>query len=90
VCGFFYGGGMGYGYPAHLALTGDLAPVPLRAKSSSLVYFCNDASWFIFPVYVGFVTPYTGELGAFKFMALFCAASGVGLTLMWTRYGKLK
>jgi MFS family permease len=40
ICGFFYGMGMGYGYPAHLALIGDLAPTRLRAKSSALVYFC--------------------------------------------------
>jgi MFS family permease len=88
VCGVFYGFGMGYGYPAHLALTGDLAPVPLRAKSSSLVYFCNDISWFVLPVYVGFAAPYAGETGAFKLLALFCAVSGGGLTIMWTRYSR--
>ena len=33
--GFFYGMGMGYGYPAHLALTADLAAPRLRAKASA-------------------------------------------------------
>jgi predicted MFS family arabinose efflux permease len=47
--GFLYGVGMGYGFPAHLALIGDLAPARLRAKSSSLVYFSYDASWFFCP-----------------------------------------
>ena len=86
VFGVFYGFGVGYGYPAHQALTGDLAPAPLRAKASALVYFCNDVSWFILPVYVGFMTPYAGEVGAFKFLALLSIASGIGVTLMWRKY----
>ena len=86
VFGFVNGVGVGYGYPAHLAMIGDLAPARLRAKASSLVYFCNDVSWFILPVYVGFLTPYAGEVGAFKSLALFSAVSGVGVTLMWRRY----
>jgi len=86
VFGFFYGTGMGFGFPAHLALIGDLAPPPLRAKASSLVYFCYDISWFILPVYVGFVTPYAGEVGAFKFLGILSAVAGVGVTLMWRQY----
>ncbi|MDR1978726.1 MAG: MFS transporter [Synergistaceae bacterium] len=88
ICGFLYGVGMGYGYPAHLALIGDLAPARLRAKSSSLVHFCYDVSWFILPVYVGFASPTIGEIGAFKLLALFNIASGVGITMMWMRYAK--
>ncbi|MDR1376824.1 MAG: MFS transporter [Synergistaceae bacterium] len=90
ICGLLYGVGMGYGYPAHLALIGDLAPARLRAKSSALVYFCYDLSWFILPVYVGFATPAIGEVWAFKLLALFSAASGVGVTMMWARYSALK
>lgn len=88
VCGFFYGVGMGYGFPAHLALIGDLAPARLRAKSSSLVHFCYDASWFVLPVYVGFATPVMGEMGAFKALALLSVVSGIGVTIMWARYAK--
>jgi MFS family permease len=88
VCGFFYGTGMGYGFPAHLALTGDLAPARLRAKMSALVYFCYDISWFIFPVYVGFATPRVGEMRAFRVLAALCVLSGVGVTVMWRAYSK--
>jgi MFS family permease len=88
LCGFCNGVGMGYGYPAHLALVGDLAPLRLRAKMSSLVYFCYDASWFALPVAVGFATPRMGEIGAFKFLGLLCVASGLGVTAMWARYAK--
>jgi MFS family permease len=88
ICGFFNGVGMGYGYPAHLTLIGDLAPSRLRAKSSALVYFCCDASWFVLPVYVGFATPAIGEIWAFKLLALFSVVSGVGVTAMWTLYAK--
>jgi MFS family permease len=87
VCGFFYGVGMGYGYPAHLALTGDLAPARLRAKASALVHFCNDSGWFLLPLYVGFAVPLIGERPAFQLLAVFSAVSGVGVTLMWAAYG---
>lgn len=88
VCGFFYGVGMGYGFPAHLALTGDLASPSLRAKSSSLVYFCYDASWFVLPVYVGLVTPVIGEMQAFELLSLFSVVSGVGVTAIWALYSQ--
>ncbi|MDR1378316.1 MAG: MFS transporter [Synergistaceae bacterium] len=87
-CGLFYGVGMGYGFPAHLALAGDLAPARLRAKSSSLVHFCYDASWLVLPVLIGFGTPYVGEMGVFRFLGLFDVVSGVGVTVMWALYAK--
>jgi MFS family permease len=88
ACGLFYGVGMGYGYPAHLALVGDLAPARLRAKSSALVHFCYDASWFVLPVYIGFAAGRLGTAGAFKLMALASVAFGVGVTAMWAAYTK--
>ncbi|MDR1732038.1 MAG: MFS transporter [Synergistaceae bacterium] len=83
ACGFFNGMGMGYGFPALLALIGDLAPERLRAKMSSLVYFCYDVSWFVLPVYIGFATPLVGEMGAFRSLAALCLTAGVGVALMW-------
>jgi MFS family permease len=88
ACGLFYGVGMGYGFPAHLALVGDLAPARLRAKSSALVHFCYDASWFVLPVYIGFATSRLGAMGAFRLLALACVLSGAGVTVMWARYAK--
>lgn len=88
VFGVLYGTGMGYGFPAHLALTGDLAGARLRAKMSALVHFCYDSSWFVLPVYVGFVTPHIGEMGAFRVLSVICIAAGIGVTLMWRSYSK--
>jgi MFS family permease len=88
ACGLFYGVGMGYGFPAHLALVGDLAPARLRAKSSALVHFCYDASWFVLPVYIGFAASRLGAMGAFRLLALACVLSGAGVTVMWARYTK--
>jgi predicted MFS family arabinose efflux permease len=91
ACGLFYGVGMGYGFPAHLALVGDLAPARLRAKSSALVHFCYDASWFVLPVYVGFATSRLGTMGAsFELLALACVGFGAGVTAMWTAYARAK
>jgi MFS family permease len=88
ACGLFYGIGMGYGFPAHLALVGDLAPARLRAKSSVLVHFCYDASWFVLPVYIGLVTSRLGAMGAFRLLALACFLFGAGVTIMWAKYAK--
>ena len=88
MCGLLFGVGMGYGYPAHLSLIGDLAPARLRAKLSSLVHFCIDISWFIIPLYMGFAIPHIGEAGAIKALSIICIISGIFVTIMWRRYEK--
>ena len=90
VCGLLFGAGMGYGYPAQLSLIGDLAPAKLRAKLSSLVHFCIDTGWFIIPLYMGFVTPRIGEVGAFKALSIICMISGILVTVIWARYEKIR
>lgn len=81
--GFFYGIGMGYGYPAHLALTADLAPPGLRAKASALVHFSMDLSWFLLPLYMGFGCTWLGTLRAFRLFALFCTVTALAVIVMW-------
>lgn len=81
--GIFYGMGMGFGYPAHLALTGDLAPPRLRAKASALVHFSLDLSWFILPVYMGFGCTLLGTVTAFRLFAAICIITAVMTILMW-------
>ena len=88
MCGLLFGVGMGYGYPAQLSLIGDLAPAKLRAKLSSLVHFCIDTGWFIIPLYMGFIIPFRGEVGAFKILSVICMISGVIVTIMWRQYHK--
>jgi MFS family permease len=90
LCGLLFGVGMGYGYPAQLSLIGDLAPAKLRAKLSSLVHFCIDTGWFIIPLYMGFITPHIGEVGAFKVLSIICMISGIFVTAMWRQYEKSK
>jgi MFS family permease len=90
LCGLLFGVGMGYGYPAQLSLIGDLAPAKLRAKLSSLVHFCIDTGWFIIPLYMGFVIPHIGEVGAFKALSIICMISGIFVTVMWRQYEKSK
>lgn len=81
--GIFYGMGMGFGYPAHLAFTGDLAPPRLRAKASALVHFSMDLSWFILPVYMGFGCTLLGTVTAFRLFAGVCIVTAVMTTVMW-------
>ena len=81
--GFFYGLGMGFAYPAHLALTADLAAPPLRAKASALVHLSMDLSWFLLPLYMGFGSSLFGTLTAFRLFALLCIAAAGVVTWMW-------
>lgn len=81
--GVFYGMGMGFGYPSHLAFTGDLAPPRLRAKASALVHFSMDLSWFILPVYMGFGCTLLGTVSAFRLFAALCIVTAVMTTVMW-------
>ncbi|MGI6783661.1 MAG: MFS transporter [Aminivibrio sp.] len=81
--GVFYGLGMGFGYPAHLAFTGDLAPPGLRAKASALVHFSLDLSWFVLPVYMGFGCTLLGTIAAFRVFAALCIVTAVITTIMW-------
>ena len=86
--GFFYGLGMGFAYPAHLALTADLAAPPLRAKASALVHLSMDLSWFLLPLYMGFGSSLFGTLTAFRLFALLCIAAAGVVTWMWLPEGK--
>ncbi len=81
--GFFYGLGMGFGYPAHLALTADLASPHLRAKASALVHFSMDLSWFLLPLYMGFGSSLFGTLTAFRLFAILCIAAAGVVIWMW-------
>ncbi len=86
--GFFYGLGMGFAYPAHLAFTADLAAPPLRAKASALVHFSMDLSWFLLPLYMGFGSSLFGTQTAFRLFALLCIAAAGMVTWMWLPEGK--
>lgn len=81
--GFLYGMGMGYGYPAHLALTADLAAPRLRAKASALVHFSMDLSWFILPLYMGYGCAFFGTLRAFRIFVALCIVTALMTTIMW-------
>lgn len=81
--GFVYGMGMGYGYPAHLALTADLAAPRLRAKASALVHFSMDLSWFILPLYMGYGCDFFGTLTAFRLFVSLCVVTALMTTIMW-------
>jgi hypothetical protein len=88
VTGYIFGLGMGFGFPAHLAMAGDLAPMALRAKSTSLVLSFLDLSWFLLPLYSGAAIPILGERGAFQSLALFGLLAGTLITWMWIAYNR--
>lgn len=56
LCGLLFGLGMGYGFPLHLALAGDVAPLKLRPKVTSMVWFLMAVSFFICPILIGYLS----------------------------------
>ena len=74
--GFFYGLGVGVGFPLYLALIGDVAPQSLRPKATALVWFILDGCFFVTPVLMGYLTSCFGAPGAFRLLPgiiFFCA-----------------
>ena len=69
--GVVYGIGMGYGFPLHLALIGDMVPARLRPKATSLVWFLIAGCYFVSPVLTGFIARYLNFAWAFR---LICGA----------------
>lgn len=49
VCGTLFGLGMGFGFPAHLCLIGDLAEERLRSRVSALFWFFYSCCFFVSP-----------------------------------------
>lgn len=84
--GFIYGLGVGYGYPAHLAMAGDLLPISLRPKGTSFILFFMDLSWFLLPLYMGYVSAMTDILWAYRSLALVSIVMAVMIHMMWIRF----
>jgi len=62
LVGMVYGLGMGFGFPALLALVPDVFPERLRPKGVALSFFAMDLGWIVSPLLVGLV----GQLGGFE------------------------
>lgn len=89
--GFLYGVAVGYGYPTHLALIGDMIPEYFRGHASSMVYFAMDISWTLLPIYIGYASALTNVSWAFRGFSLFaCVASVLVYIFVWKRIRKNK
>ena len=66
--GVVYGIGMGYGFPLHLALIGDMVPARLRPKATSLVWFLMAGCYFMSPVLTGSIARHLNFSWAFRFI----------------------
>lgn len=89
--GLLYGAVVGYGYPTHLALIGDMIPERFRGRASSMVYFSMDISWTLLPIYIGYASALVGISWAFRGFSLFaCGASFFVYFLVWKRISEKK
>lgn len=70
ICGIFFGLGMGFGFPAHLCLIGDLAEERLRSRVSGLFWFFYSCCFFISPPLMGLFARYMGYGRSFCFYSL--------------------
>jgi MFS family permease len=65
VCGAMFGLGVGIGFPAHLAMVGDMTPERLRPKATAMVWFAMDSGWAVTPFVFGLLSPLFGNNAAF-------------------------
>lgn len=66
ACGALFGLGMGFGFPMHLALIGDVAPRHLRSKTSSMVWFFMACCFSLSPLVIGHLAAFSGYERAFR------------------------
>ncbi len=83
--GLLFGIGLGFAFPVHLALVGDLTSPGLRPKGTAMIYLAQDLSWVMLPLFVGFSSPLLGLKGAFRALAGFSLAASIILTVLWNR-----
>ncbi len=88
--GFIYGLGMGYGFPALLSLAGDLVPIYLRPKITSFILFFMDLSWFLLPLYIGYVSSLGGIVLAYRLMAIASVILASLMHLIWLNFHRKK
>jgi len=65
LCGAMFGLGVGLGFPAHLAMVGDMTPERLRPKATAMVWFAMDSGWAVTPFIFGILSPVFGNVAAF-------------------------
>lgn len=70
ICGTLFGLGMGFGFPAHLCLIGDLAEERLRSRVSALFWFFYSCCFFISPPLMGMAARSLGYGKAFCLYSL--------------------
>jgi MFS family permease len=84
LAGLLYGLGVGYGFPAILSLGGDLAPMYLRPKVMSFILFFMDLSWFLLPLYMGYVSDLSDITVAYRGLALVSVVMGIAVYILWS------
>ena len=90
LTGFIYGLGMGYGFPALLSLAGDLVTLYLRPKLTSFILLFMDMSWFLLPLYIGYVSSWGGIVLAYRLMAIGSVILATLMHLIWLCFHRKK
>lgn len=92
ICGAAYGLSMGFGYPVHVSLVGDVVPLHLRARLSSLFWFLYSLIFFLFPIFVGHISSSAGVIASLRVFSLsiFAASFFVAKWVWHERWGQLK
>lgn len=71
VLGFVFGLGMGFGFPAHLALIADSVPRFRQAQASAIMWFVIGSNFSLVPLLMGSFESHAGAAPTFRAIALF-------------------
>lgn len=83
--GFFYGIGMGFGFPMILALMPDVVPPGLRPKGISVTFLAMDIGFILAPVVIGYGSEFLRLDSMMHIFGWFAAASGPLLYFVFWR-----
>lgn len=87
VLGMFYGVGMGFGFPAHLALVSDSAPKELQPQAVSLSWFLIGCSFAFVPLLMARLAEMTNSVIAFRLIVLPALLFTIFSHFLWRRRG---
>ena len=85
IVGILFGVGMGFGFPIHLCLVGDVAPAHLRPDLTSFLWFCTGLAFFLIPLMIGQIAELTGFSNTFRLLGCFVFMGAIFLHFYYWR-----
>ncbi|MBQ9881576.1 MAG: MFS transporter [Synergistes sp.] len=85
ILGFFFGVGMGFGFPLHIALVSDYSPRRLQPAAVSMVWFAIAVAFAVVPFVSSYITEATDPVFGFRAVVIFALVCCILTAAVWRR-----